>query len=119
MSEAPGPESRRLRARETLPKTSSMTVVRVGVDGSSGAIARLSALWRRRSLPGNQTTVSRPSWLQRASLTFRISVWACLTGRINMLLRRECAVGAPGGARCDALDLARIDIYVNGLTVTI
>ena len=35
--------------------------------------------------------------------------------RAHKLLGNESLVGVRGGRRCDALDLARIDIYVSGL----
>ena len=52
------------------------------VEGLSGVIARVNALWRRRSQPGTHEGDFRPS-VQRSSLRISISVMAALTDLVS------------------------------------
>ena len=71
-----------LESSRHLSKISSIKVVMSAVEGLSGVMARMNALWRGRSQPGTHVGDRRSS-VQRSWLRMRISDMAALTDRVS------------------------------------
>ena len=85
---AGGPVAPAARARHTCPKTSAIKVVRGGVVGLSGAMARAKYFLRAYSQPGIQSVEQRPSWLPSLQI-MRFSDAPAFTERVSCCAASE------------------------------